>query len=187
MRTPHQLTRGKSFLLSKFKVQSSKSCFDSLSQFISSTRMRLIIIIAVCGVMLQAITAQQPAPSLSIDSPHDFSTLVIKPPEVKLNNLFIHFSSSNIPEDSEICVIISAFGTSQNKPEQCISSNSNHIALSGVSWHQPSSCMHYGLCPLMLCTHGMILLYTCFCISKQIKLDDSSRTESGLLCVSTHP
>jgi hypothetical protein len=90
------------------------------------------LLVMCCGVLLPLCGAQTHVPTFTIESPADFSTLVIKPPESKLNNLVIQFSSEDIPDDSEICVIISAFGTSQNKPEQCISSNSNHIALSGV-------------------------------------------------------
>lgn len=94
--------------------------------------MKLLNLIAYYGVMLQSVVrAQSLVPTFHIDSPQDYSVLVIKPPEIKLNNLFIEFTAADMPESSEICVIISAFGTSQNKPEQCISSNSNHISLSG--------------------------------------------------------
>ena len=96
------------------------------------------VLIYWCGIMLQAFVVkgqqntQTHHPVFTIDSPADFSTLVIKPPEVKLNNLFIEFSTSDVPAESQICIIISAFGAhSQNKPEECVSSTSNHIALSG--------------------------------------------------------
>ena len=74
---------------------------------------------------------EAPPPSLQITSPPDYSVLVVKPPQVKLNDLIIDFTTANVPENSEICVIISVFGNNQHQSEKCIESNSNNIGLSG--------------------------------------------------------
>ena len=76
----------------------------------------------------------QDAPSIAISEPADFSTLVINPPAEVLNNLLIQFSVSNPSDELKLCVIISAFGTPLNKSERCLSSKSDHITLSGLSY-----------------------------------------------------